>query len=280
MRVQTITSTANAHIKALKQLAQSNTAYKDSGQVWLEGVHLCDAYLLSLTEAINRRGHLNDTLRLQTMVLAESTSQDWIRRLEELRKMGMPYESEHILVLPDGLFASVSGLPSNGGLGFVLNLPSRAALMSTTAHTLILDGVQDTGNVGSILRSAAAFGVQQVLALQGTAALWSPKVVRAAMGAHFSLQLVENLQSMDIDLSIPLLATHVHKGDYLDQLQVTNSIPHPCAWIMGHEGQGVSAAMLDKASQFVRIRQKGQESLNVAVAAAVCLYAGMAASGW
>jgi RNA methyltransferase, TrmH family len=276
MTIQTITSAANAQIKALKRLAQSNVAYKDSGQIWLEGAHLCDAYLLSLTEEMNLKGHLNDVLRLHMMVFSESTSQAWISRFAELRKMGSPYQSEQILVLPDALFASVSGLPSSAGLGFVLNMPSSASSIDKTAHTVILDGVQDAGNVGSILRSAAAFGVQQVLALQGTAALWSPKVVRAGMGAHFALKLVENLQPTDIDMAVPILATHVHKGDYLDQLQAAKGIPNPCAWIMGHEGQGVSQAMLDKAFQYVRIRQKGQESLNVAVAAAVCLYAGMA----
>lgn len=277
MAIQTITSAANLQIKALKRLSQSNVAYKDSGQIWLEGAHLCDAYLLGITEEMKLKGHLEDTPQLQSMVLSQSTSQAWISRFEALWAIGSPYESEQILVLPDALFASISALPSNADIGFVLKLPSSASQIHKTAHTVILDGVQDAGNVGSILRSAAAFGVQQVVALQGTAALWSPKVLRAGMGAHFSLKLVENVQPMDIDLDVPILATHVHKGDYLDQLQAAKSIPHPCAWIMGHEGQGVSEAMLGKASQYVRIRQKGQESLNVSVAAAVCLYAGMAA---
>ncbi len=287
MAIQTITSAANVQIKALKRLSQSNVAYKDSGQIWLEGAHLCDAYLLAITEAMKLKGHLDDTPQLQSRVLSQSTSQVWSSRFEALRAIGSAYmgsvnkgapsENEQILVLPDALFASISALPSNADIGFVLKLPSSASRIDKTAHTVILDGVQDAGNVGSILRSAAAFGVQQIVALQGTAALWSPKVLRAGMGAHFSLKLVENVQPMDIDLDVPILATHVHKGDYLDQLQAAKSIPHPCAWIMGHEGQGVSETMLGKASQYVRIRQKGQESLNVSVAAAVCLYAGMAA---
>jgi RNA methyltransferase, TrmH family len=267
MQTQKITSRDNPQVKAIKKLAQSNAGYKETGLVWLEGEHLCDAYLLS-----------NQRYALKTAVLSESSATAWLARLS-----GAACD---ILVLPDSLLAQISHLPSSGGLGFVLAIHNHAIesvtckpsdLMDKTAHTVILDGVQDAGNVGSILRSAAAFGVQQVLALQGTAALWSPKVVRAGMGAHFALKLVENLQPIDIALGVPILATHVHKGDYLDQLQAAKSIPNPCAWIMGHEGQGVSQAMLDKASQYVRIRQKGQESLNVAVAAAVCLYAGMVA---
>ena len=262
MQVQTITSRDNAQIKAIKRLAQSSAGYKEAGLVWLEGEHLCDAYLLS-----------NQVLGLKTAVLSQSSALVWMPRLANL--------DCEVLVLPDNLLAQISSLPSSGGLGFVLSLGSPASMAASrkvdkTAHTLILDGVQDSGNVGSILRSAAAFGVQQVLALQGTAGLWSPKVLRAGMGAHFSLHLVEDLQPSDIDLSAPILATHVHQGDYLDALQAAKKIPNPCAWIMGHEGQGVSQAMLDKASQFVRIRQAGQESLNVAVAAAVCLYAGTA----
>jgi RNA methyltransferase, TrmH family len=268
-QIQKITSRDNPQVKAIKKLAQSNAGYKEVGLVWLEGEHLCDAYLLS-----------DWHYALTTAVLSESSASLWLARLVNT--------ACDILVLPDHLLAHISHLPSSGGLGFVLtthhqpldHAPYRPThSIDTAAHSVILDGVQDAGNVGSILRSAAAFGIGQVLALQGTAALWSPKVLRAAMGAHFSLQLIEDLQPGDINLAVPILATHVHQGDYLDALQTAKKIPNPCAWIMGHEGQGVSQAMLDKASQFVRIRQTGQESLNVAVAAAVCLYAGMAASG-
>lgn len=257
MKIQPITSRDNAQVKAIKKLAQNNASYKDAGLVWLEGEHLCDAYLLSMR-----------THELVTAVLSESKAQQWLTRLAGI--------ACDVLVFPDNLLAQISSLPSSGGLGFVLRIQGDSSFcgLTATAHTLILDGVQDAGNVGSILRSAAAFGVQQVVALQGTAALWSPKVLRAGMGAHFSLRLVENLHAEAMEgLAIPILATHVHRGDYLHELQATQKIPYPCAWVMGHEGQGVSRAMLDKASQFVRIKQMGQESLNVAVAAAICLYA-------
>jgi TrmH family RNA methyltransferase len=127
------------------------------------------------------------------------------------------------------------------------------------------------GNVGSILRSAAAFGFKQVLALQGTAMLWSPKVLRAGMGAHFGLRLVEGLAPDDLtSLEVPLLVTSSHQGQTLHQAR----LPWPCAWVMGHEGQGVQAALLERAAMALCIEQPGgEESLNVAAAAAICLYA-------
>jgi TrmH family RNA methyltransferase len=270
MKMQTITSAANAQIKAIRQLAQKSTSYKSAGQIWLEGEHLCDAYLFALakpkTDAIPA---------LETVVLSLSAKPRWMARLEGMLSQGFLDMACEAIVVPDTLFDSLSGLPSSGGLGFVLKQHQINNKIQKTAHTVILDGVQDAGNVGSILRSAAAFGASQVLALNGTAALWSPKVLRAAMGAHFALHLVEDLTAEDIELGVPILATHVHAGEFLHTLQAAKKIPHPCAWVMGSEGQGVSQALLDKASQRVKIDQLSEESLNVAAAAAVCLYASM-----
>jgi len=136
--------------------------------------------------------------------------------------------------------------------------------------SVVLDRLQDPGNVGSVLRSAAAFGVPQVLALKGTVALWSPKVLRAGMGAHFGLQLAEGLEEHSLAaLQLPLVATSSHAG--LDLPRAT--LPWPCAWVLGHEGQGVAAGLLTRCALQVRIPQPGgEESLNVASAAAVCLY--------
>jgi TrmH family RNA methyltransferase len=137
--------------------------------------------------------------------------------------------------------------------------------------TVVLDRLQDAGNVGSILRSAAALGFAQVLAIKGTAALWSPKVVRAGMGAHFGLNLVEGLSHDDTKaLTVPLLVTSSHAGDWLHK----TTLPWPCAWVLGHEGQGVDPALMALAQHSVRIAQPGgEESLNVAAAAAICLHA-------
>jgi TrmH family RNA methyltransferase len=112
--------------------------------------------------------------------------------------------------------------------------------------------------------------IKQVIALKGTAALWSPKVLRAGMGAHFGLRLLEGLEPEALQaLQVPMVATSSHAGQVLP----TASLPQPCAWVLGHEGEGVSALVHSQCSQSLRIPQPGgEESLNVGAAAAVCLY--------
>ncbi|WP_372658105.1 TrmH family RNA methyltransferase [Hydrogenophaga sp.] len=247
---QSITSRDNPLLKRLRLLAQDSTAYRKAGQVWLEGDHLCRALL-----ATGRKP--------ATTVF---TASGWASAPPELRGA-----SEHQVLIPDALMAGISALESPAGVGFVWDLPVQAVLQDGLP-SVVLDRLQDVGNVGSILRSAAAMGYRQVLALKGTAALWAPKVVRAGMGAHFGLHLVEGLTPDDLAAwSVPLIVTSSHQGDWLHQAR----LPWPCAWVLGHEGQGVSEALQARASVSVRIAQPGgEESLNVAAAAAICLHAG------
>ena len=148
-------------------------------------------------------------------------------------------------------------------------VPARPEL-AVSVNTLVLDRLQDAGNVGSILRSAAALGVGQVLAIKGTVALWSPKVLRAGMGAHFALALLEGLDVASLQtLTVPLIATSSHAAHMLHEVR----LPQPVAWVLSHEGQGVSAQLLAQCAMTLRIPQPGgEESLNVAAAAAICLY--------
>ena len=244
-----VTSRENTLLKELRKLSTDNTAYRKAGRFWVEGDHLCSAVL--------HRG-----LKPSVLVVSESF---W-----PLAPVEYAQAAIKIIVIPDALFRELSGLESPAKVGFVLDLPLNTVLQPGAA-TVILDRVQDAGNVGSILRSAGAFGFRQVLALKGTAALWSPKVLRAGMGAHFGLHLVEGLALSDLDaLAVPLVVTSSHQGDLVQKLD----LPHPCAWAMGHEGQGVSAELMARASVFARIGQPGgEESLNVAAAAAICLHA-------
>lgn len=249
-----ITSRDNPLLKRLRLLAHDTTAYRKQGQVWLEGDHLCRALLA----------------RGQRPELAVFTEAFWLQAPHDLRDA-----ADKIVTIPAALMAGISALESPAGVGFVWNLPANAGLLPGEP-AVVLDRLQDAGNVGSILRSAAAFGFRQVLALKGTAALWSPKVLRAGMGAHFALHLVEGLSVADLaGLAVPLVGTSSHQGDWLHQAR----LPRPCAWVLGHEGQGVSAELAAMASQSVRIAQPGgEESLNVAAAAAICLHASAVAS--
>lgn len=245
-----ISSRDNPLLKELRKLGTDSTAYRKAGKIWLEGDHLCDAAL---------------TRGMQPAVALFSES------FMPLADVKYTQSATKIIAVKDALWRDFSALESPAKMGFVIDLPPSAD-MAPNFPTVILDRVQDAGNVGSILRSAAAFGFKQVIALTGTAALWSPKVLRAGMGAHFGLQLIEGAGLDDLDaLTIPLVVTSSHQGDFLHKLQ---QLPQPCAWVMGHEGQGVCAALLARAAVSVRIGQPGgEESLNVAAAAAICLHA-------
>jgi TrmH family RNA methyltransferase len=244
-----VSSRDNVLLKDLRRLSQDSTAYRKQGRVWLEGDHLCRAALA--------RG-----LRPVIAVFSESF---WPLAHAEWTQVATKN-----IVIADALLPEISGLESPARMGFVMELPMMPLLQFDVA-SVILDRVQDAGNVGSILRSASAFGFSQIVALKGTAALWSPKVLRAGMGAHFALRLVEGVDPEALAaLTVPVVVTSSHHGSFLHQ----QSIPMPCAWAMGHEGQGVSDSLMARASLKVRIDQPGgEESLNVAAAAAICLYA-------
>ena len=247
--VTQVSSRDNLLVKELRRLSQDNTAYRKQGRIWLEGDHLC-------------RAALAKGLKPVMAVFSESF---WPLAHTEWAQAAVKN-----IVIADVLLPEISGLESPARMGFVLELPAMPELQSGAA-SVILDRVQDAGNVGSILRSAAAFGFSQVIALKGTAALWSPKVLRAGMGAHFALRLIEGVEPDALAaLTVPIVVTSSHHGSFLHQQQ----LPMPCAWALGHEGQGVSRELMDRARLQVRIDQPGgEESLNVAAAAAICLYA-------
>ncbi|WP_394756335.1 TrmH family RNA methyltransferase [Rhodoferax sp.] len=255
--VQHITSRDNVFLKDLRRLAQDNTGYRKQGRFWAEGEHLGAAALAR---------HVRPAMG----VFSESF---W-----PLAPVEYAHAAIKNIVIPDAVFAAISGLESPARMGFVFDLPLLAALQPHSA-SVILDRVQDAGNVGSILRSASAFGFKQIIALQGTAALWSPKVLRAGMGAHWGLQLIEGVTLADLAaLAVPIVVTSSHRGADLQHALSRQQLPMPCAWALGHEGQGVCAELEALAGLHVRIAQPGgEESLNVAAAAAICLHASAAA---
>ena len=250
-----ISSRDNPLVKELRRLAQDGAAYRKSGRVWVEGEHLCEA------------------------ALAKGWMPEIAVFLNHFRQVAvMEYARSAIksIVIPEALMKEISTLDSAPPLSFVMRLPADQ-VVQPELRTVVLDRLQDPGNAGSILRSAAAFGFEQIVALKGTVALWSPKLLRAGMGAHFSLRLVEGASLQDVStLQSPLAVTSSHAGEELQSIS-----PEKLAqinWVLGHEGQGVSAELEAMAQAKVRIAQPGgEESLNVAAAAAILLYASRAA---
>jgi TrmH family RNA methyltransferase len=256
--VQHITSRDNTFLKDLRRLSQDTTAYRKQGRFWVEGDHLCRAALV----------------RGVAPVVGVYSESFWPLAPVEWARAAIKN-----IVIPDAFFHDISGLESPPSMGFVFDLPAHTAVQAQLA-SVILDRVQDAGNVGAILRSASAFGFKQIIALKGTAALWSPKVLRAGMGAHWGLQLLEGVVLTDLAaLAMPVIVTSSHRGAFLHQALQNKALPMPCAWALGHEGQGVCAELEAMASLHVRIAQPGgEESLNVATAAAICLHASATAA--
>lgn len=246
--VKAVTSRDNPLLVRLRKLGRDPVAYRKLSEVWLEGDHLCRAFL--------QRGGVP-----LHAVIGEAA---WATPLRELALI-----APGVSVLPEALLASISTLESPAPVGFVVPWGGVVDLL-TDAPTVVLDRLQDAGNVGTVLRSAAAFGFTQVIALKGSAGLWSPKVLRAGMGAHFGLSLIESIDLAALQaLTVPLLATSSHAAQAMHDIV----LPWPCAWVLGHEGEGISAALQAQCRLSLRIPQPGgEESLNVAAAAAVCLY--------
>ena len=251
--VEHITSRDNALLKDLRKLATDPTAYRTQARIWVEGEHLCRAAML----------------RGVTALLGIFSESGWPLMAAEFA----PGARKNI-VIPDRLFERISPMESPAKMGFVMALAPTPAFQGDRA-SVILERVQDAGNVGAILRSASAFGFGQIIALEGTAALWSPKVLRAGMGAHWGLQVAEAVALGDLArLALPIVVTSSHQGLFLHQALREGQLPWPCAWAFGHEGRGVSNELQGLATRCVRIAQPGgEESLNVAAAAAICLHA-------
>lgn len=246
-----ISSRSHALVKDLRRLAQDPGAYRKLGRVWLEGDHLCSA--------LRQRGGRPAAAVISAAAWGQPTTR------------ALALAAPEVFVLDDALMADISSLESPVPIGYLIPAPAMGdECVQLDQPSVVLDRLQDPGNVGTILRSAAALGVRQVLALKGSAALWSPKVLRAGMGAHFGLHLVEGLTEDDLGrLKLPLLATSSRADTELPDV----ALPWPCAWVFGHEGQGVGERLLSRCAATLRIPQPGgEESLNVAAAAAICLY--------
>ena len=255
MTIKSITSRDNPIYKELKHLATSSQARRKAGRTLLEGVHLCQAYQQQVGAP-------------QLCLASESSVAD-----AEVAAILGHCESNRTqaIIVPDALYDALSQLQNGVGVLFVVATPAPQQPGQLAQSAVLLDNLQDPGNLGSILRSAAAAGITQVYCSAGTAFAWSPKVLRAGMGAHFLLDIFENvdLAALIGDAQVPVFATSSHVPTRIYDLDLSG----PAAWLFGHEGQGVSPALLALATQQVTIPQLGAiESLNVAASAAICFF--------
>lgn len=246
-----IESRDNTLFKSLVRVA----AGKSRNQAWLEGVHLCQAWLQY--KKMPPQYAIFDASRVEHNA--------------ELQALYQTVPDNSKVLLASGLMKKLLQVEQGQGVGFIVEPPVSDIPESIKTTALWLDRVQDPGNLGTLLRTAAAAGVEAVYCSAGCAAAWSPKVLRSAQGAHFVLEIHEacDLQVLFNRLEIPLAAMTLQGSVSLYEAP----LPRHVAWLAGNEGQGVLPALEALADLNIYIPQANNiESLNVAAAAAICLF--------
>ncbi len=248
-----ISSRDNSFFKEVLKLGGSSRQRKKTGQTLLDGVHLVQAYLAS--------GHKPQHLLVTAIALQD---REVAAVLKELSAVPLTQ-------FDDSLFAELSELKTPSGILALIEQPGPSVLPANSRFCLLLEDIQDPGNLGSMLRSAAAAGCDAVFLSKGCADAWSPKVLRAGMGGHFALSIHESADLLDVAAAFQgkLLAGSLNAKTSLYDCDLRGKL----AFAVGNEGAGLSESLLAATSQHVTIPMPGKvESLNAAAAAAVFLF--------
>lgn len=243
----------NPRLKQLRRWATHGRARREDGVILLDGLHLIAA--LQAAEGT-----------VQEVIVSEGAAckkeiADWLAGNAQC----------DIIVIPDAFFAEIAATETPSGILAVAAAPAPVTPIDNDRDCVVLDGVQDPGNVGTLLRTAAAAGIRQAVLSQGCADAWAPKTLRAGQGAQFELAIFENcdLLSMLKDYRGTSIVTRLDAAQSLYETPLEGAL----AWVFGSEGQGVSAPVSAAAGLGIFIPMPGRtESLNVAAAAAVCLF--------
>lgn len=250
--MKVIASRDNPTFKSLRALAGDSRRQRGARSTLLDGPHLLKAAL--------DHGLLPDLVAVSESALANPEIDSLLARAGQVAT----------LCLRDALFNEISELVTPVGILARIAIPVEPEDLPA-GDCLLLDAVQDAGNVGTLLRTAAAAGVRDVLLGSGCAGAWTPRVLRAAQGAHFALAIREQVDLAGFLNTYPgiSVATVAYEGQSL----YACNFPQPTAWLFGNEGAGLAPDLVARAKRRVTIPMAaGSESLNVAAAAAVCLF--------
>lgn len=243
-----ITSRDNPRVKRWHALTRDARERRKERRAVIEGEHLVASCL-------------NSGWKIEALIVGKSAAPKFEHFIAKVKAPA---------ILADAVFRFISDTESPTGLAAEIAIPAAEADLRSAKRCVFLEGIQDAGNVGTILRSAAAFGVGHAVLGPGCADAWSPKVLRAGMGAHFAMDLLEgNLEDAVARFGGKLCCTVPRGGLALSEADLSGRI----GWVFGSEGQGVSEAVARLATLKVTIPMPGDaESLNVAAAAAICFY--------
>ena len=249
-----VVSRQNPRYREVARLVSSSRDRRKAGRCVLEGEHLVAVHL--------ERIGLPEVMVVNEDALARPGIASLITRIPEAR----------VLIVPRALFDGMGALPPDIGVIAVAPAPTPAPARPGDL-CLLLESIQDPGNLGSILRTAAAFGVADAYLSRDCAFAWSPKVLRAGQGAHFQIAIHEDVDLVALARSFRaegghVVATVASDGTPLHVARIAGRV----AVAVGNEGAGLSAALREVADLAVTIPMPGgSESLNAAAAAAVVL---------
>jgi len=254
VQLRHLQSRDNPNFKRIARLASSARERRDAGLIVLDGAHLIDAYLAAFAPQ-----------GVQLLLREDAVEQ------HEVRSLRARIGDDDAVILADRLFDALSPVDTPTGIMALAPMPTRPAGSDARRFTVLLDGIQDPGNLGSILRSAAAAGGGQVHLSAACADPWSPRCLRGGMGAQFRIALHDRQ-------SLPEVA-RAHPGQVVAACPAgarclfDAPLEEGCAIIIGAEGQGIASELLACATLQVRIPMlEGVESLNVASAATLLFY--------
>ena len=245
-----LTSRDNPRVRRWRAMAQDARVRRKEKRVLIEGEHLVAAF-------VDAGG------KVEALILSKSLADGFGVLAKRCGKMPV--------VLADTVFRVIADTEAPAGIAAEIALPGATIELKNTAGCLFLEGIQDAGNAGTILRSAAAFGIRHAVLGKGCADAWSPKVLRAGMGAHFAMTIQENadLAAAMESFGGKVACTVPRGGTPLAEADLSGRV----GWLFGAEGGGVSAALAARADLKISIPMPGgAESLNVAAAAAICFY--------
>jgi RNA methyltransferase, TrmH family len=245
-----ITSRDNAVFKQLKKLADNARERSHEGKTLLDGVHLIETYMEVFGEP-------------ELVIIPEGKSS-----LEATNLM-QSLSDVNTVMFPTLMFAELTPVASSTGILALVKIP-HIELAQAATFALILEDIQDPGNLGGMLRTALGAGVDAVYCSKGCTDAWSPKCLRGGQGAQFYLPIIENA---DIVETIRNFAGNTYATTLNGDSLYAQDLTKPTAFVIGNEGAGLSKETIQATSHQISIPTNAQlESLNAAAAAAICLF--------
>ncbi len=246
--MEVITSRQNKTVKLAHKLANSSRERKKTGLTIFDGISFVKDYF-----------DRNDDY--QSIIVSQAIYQQEKDFLNHF---------ERVIIVSDDLIDYISPVKTSSGMLLIVRMPEYALRPSLGAKTILLERIQDSGNLGSIVRSAVAFGVDQIVLSSNSASPYSPEVIRASAGTVFNVRIFQNVDLVDFvkKYDFDYVVTTPHTEVEIGQLNLKNP-----AFVFGNEGSGVSDELAGLIENKVKIKQSNRvESLNLAASVAICLH--------